>query len=135
MSHFKRRGVNIEYLHGHGTLSIQKPIGWGNQPETIYIDNSADITIGSGVSFSRGVSILTHEHNHARNVPIFESDVVLIPLTIEDDVQLGINVIVCAQVRRIGKGAVIGAGSVLTKSVGDYEIWAGNPARQIGIRR
>jgi acetyltransferase-like isoleucine patch superfamily enzyme len=134
--HFKRHGVvNIEYLHGHGTLSIQKPVAWGNQPETIYIDNSADIDIGKGVSFSRGVTILTHEHNHAKDIPIFKSDVVLIPLKIGDDVQLGINVIVCAQVRKIGKGAVIGAGSVLTKDVGEYEIWAGNPAKQVGIRR
>jgi acetyltransferase-like isoleucine patch superfamily enzyme len=29
---------------------------------------------------------------------------------------------------------VIGAGSVLTKNPGPYEIWAGNPARKIGMR-
>ena len=34
----------------------------------------------------------------------------------------------------IGDGAVIGAGSVLTKDVGPYEIWAGNPARFIRKR-
>ena len=34
----------------------------------------------------------------------------------------------------IGTGAVIGAGSVVTKSVGPYEIWAGNPARQVKTR-
>ena len=31
----------------------------------------------------------------------------------------------------IGKNSVIGAGSVVTKNVGDYEVWAGNPARFI----
>jgi len=34
----------------------------------------------------------------------------------------------------IGDGAVIGAGSIVTKDVGPYEIWAGNPARFIRKR-
>ena len=32
----------------------------------------------------------------------------------------------------IGKGAIVGANAVLTHSIGDYEIWAGIPARLIG---
>ncbi|MBW1750927.1 MAG: hypothetical protein JRJ37_09570 [Deltaproteobacteria bacterium] len=38
------------------------------------------------------------------------------------------------QVTHIPNGVVIGAGSVLTKNPGPYEIWAGNPARKIGMR-
>lgn len=34
----------------------------------------------------------------------------------------------------IGDGAVIGGGSVITKDIGPYEIWAGNPARLIRKR-
>lgn len=34
----------------------------------------------------------------------------------------------------IGTGAVIGMGSVVTKDIGEYEIWAGNPARLIRKR-
>jgi len=35
---------------------------------------------------------------------------------------------------RIGDGAVIAAGSVVTKNVGPYEIWGGNPAKLIKRR-
>lgn len=34
----------------------------------------------------------------------------------------------------VNTGAVIGMGSVVTKDVGAYEIWAGNPAKKIGDR-
>lgn len=34
----------------------------------------------------------------------------------------------------VGKGSVIGANSVLTQSTNDWEIWAGVPARKIGMR-
>lgn len=52
---------------------------------------------------------------------------------IGNDVWLGIRTIVQGGVT-IGDGAVIGAGSIVTKSIGPYEIWAGNPARFIRKR-
>lgn len=52
---------------------------------------------------------------------------------IGNDVWLGIRTIVLGGVT-IADGAVIGAGSVVTKDVGPYEIWAGNPARFIRKR-
>ena len=50
---------------------------------------------------------------------------------IGNDVWLGIRTIIRGA---IGDGAVIGAGSIVTKDVGPYEIWAGNPARFIRKR-
>ena len=35
----------------------------------------------------------------------------------------------------VGRGTVIGANAVLTKSTGDWEIWAGAPAKRIGFRK
>lgn len=52
---------------------------------------------------------------------------------IGNDVWLGIRTIIRGGVT-IGDGAVIGAGSIVTKDVGPYEIWAGNPARFIRKR-
>lgn len=53
--------------------------------------------------------------------------------TIGNDVWLGAGVTVLSGVK-IGNGAVVGAGSVVTKNIGDYEIWAGNPAKCIRKR-
>lgn len=55
------------------------------------------------------------------------------PVVIEDDCWLGINVVVMAGVT-IGKGAVIGANSVVTKDVEPYTVVAGAPAKVVKKR-
>ena len=52
---------------------------------------------------------------------------------IGNDVWIGARVMVKSGVR-IGDGAVIGMGSIVTKDVPSYEIWAGNPAKKIKDR-
>lgn len=56
------------------------------------------------------------------------------PLLIAGDVWIGARVIVLPGCKRIGKGAIIGAGSVVTKDVPDYAIVGGNPACVIRYR-
>ncbi len=56
------------------------------------------------------------------------------PIVIEDDVWIGARVIILGGVT-IGKGSVIGAGSVVTKSVEPYSIVVGNPAKLIKMRK
>ncbi|ETA74021.1 2,3,4,5-tetrahydropyridine-2-carboxylate N-succinyltransferase [Ligilactobacillus equi DPC 6820] len=52
------------------------------------------------------------------------------PVTIEDDVLIGANAVVLEGVR-IGKGAIVGAGSVVTKDVAPGTVVAGSPAKVI----
>lgn len=54
-------------------------------------------------------------------------------ITIEDDVWIGANSLILPGVR-IGRGAVVGAGSVVTKDIPPYAIYAGNPARLLRVR-
>lgn len=55
------------------------------------------------------------------------------PVIIEEDVWCGANVTILKGVT-IGRGSVIAAGAVVTKNVGEYEIWGGVPAKKIKNR-
>lgn len=54
-------------------------------------------------------------------------------VNIGNDVWIGQNSVILSGVK-IGHGAVIGTNSLITKNIGDYEIWGGNPARFIKKR-
>ena len=82
--------------------------------------------VSSPPAFHRGRNVL--EKNFAHHPPEGALDTY-----IGNDVWIGSNCLVKSGVR-IGDGAVLGMGSVLTKDVGDYEVWAGNPAKIIRRR-
>lgn len=56
------------------------------------------------------------------------------PIIIEDDVWIGHHAVVLPGCKRIGRGAVIGAGAVVTQDVPRYAVVAGVPARPIRFR-
>ena len=55
-------------------------------------------------------------------------------LTIGNDVWVGQNAVILPNVKRIGDGAVIGAGAVVTKDVPDFAVVVGNPAKIVKYR-
>lgn len=56
------------------------------------------------------------------------------PIIIEDDVWIGAGVIILPG-RRVGKGAIVGAGAVVAVDVKPYTVVGGNPLSVIGTRR
>ena len=105
-------------------------------------------SIGSFCSIGGDCNIggASHPLSHVSTSPVFHSGgnilgKILCPIefdpyeqtVIENDVWIGNGVKIKAGVH-VATGAVIGMGSVLTKDVGPYEIWAGNPARLIRKR-
>lgn len=68
------------------------------------------------------------DHGIASSIPVGQQPMKTAPLVIEDDVWIGAGVIVLSGVR-IGRGAVIGAGSVVTADIPPNVIAAGVPAR------
>lgn len=97
----------------------------------VYFDSVAPhlITIGRGVTITQDTTILTHFLDPTQKGRMYR----LGKVVIEDDVFIGCNTVICNAVT-IGKGAIIGAGSIVTKDIPPYQCWAGNPARYIKDR-
>lgn len=92
------------------------------------------IVIGNDCLIASSCKFIDHDHELTVGAgPMHSLSCPEAAITLEEDVWLGVNVVVLKGVT-IGQGAVIGAGAVVTKSVPSYEIWAGIPARKIGQR-
>lgn len=83
------------------------------------------ITIGDDVFIGPKVNLITINHDPD---PDNRSATFGRPIVIEDKVWIGINATILPGVR-IGYGAIVGAGSVVTKDVPAMTVVAGNPAK------
>ncbi len=94
-----------------------------------------NVTIGKYTMFAPKVAIHGGDHIFDRpDTPIIFSGRPKMPKTvIGKDVWIGANVLVMAGVH-IGDGAIVAAGSVVTKNVPEYTIYGGNPAKLIKMR-
>ena len=91
------------------------------------------ITIGDDVMLSPEVHIYAQNHGMKKNKLIARQKQTRKGVVINNDVWIGAKSIILDGVT-IGVGSVIGAGSIVTKNIPEYEIWAGNPARKIKDR-
>ena len=96
---------------------------------------SDGITIGNNVMMGPYCIIITSDHaTDNLEIPMCQQGFTEVkPVVIEDDVWIGARVIILKGVK-IGKGSVIGAGSVVTKDVEPYSIVGGVPAKFIKKR-
>ena len=96
----------------------------------VLLDGRMGLQIGDNVSVSEGTAIITLEHDP--NSPTFEPRGAAIH--IGDRVFVGARAILLPGVA-IGEGAVVAAGTVVTRDVDPFAIVAGVPARPIGQRQ
>lgn len=125
--------VNIEQRAHFGSgnhLSIGNHSGLG-----INCRINGPVRIGNHVMMGPDVMVIARSHGFDRtDVPMcqqVEADPK--PVVIEDDVWIGARAILLPGVT-VGQGTIVGAGSVVTKSVPSYSIVAGNPARIVRSR-
>lgn len=102
------------------------------------IDCTGSVHIGPWCNIGHRCRIYTHDtlHMGLRPLALIEErfGVLWQDKYIGTDVWIHDSAIVLYQVTHIPDGVIVGAGSVLTKNPGPYEIWAGVPARRIGCR-
>lgn len=127
-------GLRIDAEGESAVVSIGEDVQVNNQ---VHIGAVQRVVIGNRVLIASGVYISDHNHGAYSGAdqsspltPPVARPLRAMPVEIAEDVWLGEHVCVLPGVR-IGKGTIVGAASVVTKSLPDYVIAAGAPAKVI----
>lgn len=121
------KGVEISSETDDATCRIGSSVIVG---VAVRLDFSGGLEIGENTVISEHASVYTHAHGlDPKSVPIRT------PLVIGRDVWIGSRALVKEGCRRIGDGAVVAAGSVVTREVPPHVVVAGVPAKVIKSRR
>ncbi len=97
--------------------------------------DDGEVTIGNNVLIAAYTLIQAANHNFDRlDIPIMDQGHEPSFVHIEDDVWIGASCVICPGVR-IGTGAVVGAGAVVTKDVPPFAVTGGVPAKVIRYRK
>jgi acetyltransferase-like isoleucine patch superfamily enzyme len=124
------------------SVKINHPFSSGYALELsddVFIGRGCDFNISSSIKIGRGVLVAAHTiitdtgHAMAYGTPIFKQTTTTASIEIGDGAWIGAGVIILPGVK-IGRDAVVGAGSIVTKSIPENEIWAGTPAKKIKNR-
>lgn len=94
---------------------------------------SGRIVLGNCVMIGPNVVLRAANHGMSRGTPMRHQPSTPGEIVIEDDVWIGSNAVITANLK-IARGTVVGAGSVVTSSTEPYSIVGGVPARKIGER-
>ena len=91
------------------------------------------IHIGDHCLIGSGSKFIDHDHGINPTQLIHLQAGPQASISVGSDTWIGDNVVVLKGVC-IGRGSVVGAGAIVTRDIGDFEIWAGVPARKMGER-
>ena len=120
---FVMPGFRCDYgfnIHTHGLAFINY--------NCVILDTSP-VHIGANAFIAPGVCIscVSHAIDAQQRADVITTSA---PITLEDDVWIGANAVICGGVT-IGKGAIIGAGSVVTRDIPAGVVAAGTPCRPL----
>jgi acetyltransferase-like isoleucine patch superfamily enzyme len=113
---------------GHTSIGAHTWIG----PQA-YLD-ARDLELGEHVGWGPGAKVLGSEHTATPiEMPVIQTDLRISPVRVGDWADIGTNAVLLPGVT-VGRGAIVGAGAVVTRDVAPNAIVAGVPARFIRWR-
>lgn len=131
------RRLDTFWIHEGVTIHHPERLRVGERSslnEFVFINAYGGVDIGSYVAIGHRTSLFSAEHGFAgRKRAPYVQPILAKPIRIEDEVYLGVGVIVLGGVT-IGRGAVVAAGAVVNKDVPPYAIVGGVPARVLRYR-
>ena len=122
-----REGVTFHFPEN---ISIGRSI----VSEFVYLNGFGGIEIGDKVMIGANTMFFAHDHIFGDlSKPMWSQGLAAKSIKIEDNVYIGCNVLIMGGVI-VHEGAVIGAGSVVTKDVPSNTVVAGVPAKVVSVR-
>ena len=91
------------------------------------------IQIGASCLIASGTRFIDHDHGMEQDVPMKEQSEPSADILVGSDVWIGVNCVILKGVS-IGSGAIVAAGSVVTRPIPAFAIVAGVPARILRFR-
>lgn len=132
------KNLNVEqgaYFGNGRNFTVGNNVGIGKN----FICHSRIVTINDNLMMGEDVLFQGGGHGFDRtDIPIGAPGQIIhkpAPLLIDGDVWIGSRAIILPGCRRIGHGAIIGAGAVVTKDVPDWAVVGGDPARILKMRK
>jgi acetyltransferase-like isoleucine patch superfamily enzyme len=119
-------GASISSELPSGELRISDHVQISDE---VGIDYTGTVLIGKNTLISPRVKILSHDHGDDPRAEPKRYE-----LRIDDDVWIGSDAIILPKASCVGKSAIIGTGSIVTRPVPERAVVAGNPARIIRFR-
>jgi acetyltransferase-like isoleucine patch superfamily enzyme len=121
-------------LNGYGRIQVGAGT-WIGQYNNLRASGNADVVIGKQCLISQFCTLVGTNHLKDRDKPIIAqgADPTRRGVILEDDVWLGAGVTILPGVR-VGQGAIVAAGAVVSRDVPAYAIWSGVPAQRLGLR-
>jgi acetyltransferase-like isoleucine patch superfamily enzyme len=120
-------------VNGRSKFTPETTVGDFCHFNGIVVLGRQNLLIGDHFHSGFNLVILTDSHNYKSEVLPYDDTFIPGPVTIGDFVWCGLNVTILPGVN-IGDRVIVGAGSVVTKSIPAGSIVAGNPAKIIGRR-
>lgn len=138
----KHNKIILKNIHNYKNV-IVKNYSYGLVDAIFTTGKNEKLYIGNFVSIANGVKFIVASEHPYKNISTFPFKVNFMNydfestskgnIVVKDDVWIGENALILSGIT-IGQGAIVGAGSIVTKDIPPYAIVGGNPAKIIKYR-